>query len=273
MERIRQMKNHTKTPKVIVPDTSVLINRKLTEMIKKKKFENSKIIIPRIVIDELQAQASRHKDTGFRGLDEIKKIKELSDKHGIKLSFDGTRPTQEDINLARKGRLDALIRDFAVKEKATLLTSDYVQALVGETEDVSVMYVRFDVTEKSIKLEEFFDKNTQSVHLKVGVRPYAKKGKPGEVKLVYLNNKLITEDELKSINYEILSRTHKDPNSFIEIGKSGATVVQMGNYRISRARPPFSSGPETTAVRPIVKLELDDYKLHKELEKLILEGS
>ncbi|MCK5017201.1 MAG: Flp pilus assembly complex ATPase component TadA [Candidatus Peribacteraceae bacterium] len=273
MGRIRHMKNHTKTPKVIVPDTSVLINRKLTEMIKKKKFENVKIIIPRIVIDELQAQASRHKDTGFRGLDEIKKIKELSEKHGIKLSFDGTRPTQEDINLARKGRLDALIRDFAVKEKATLLTSDYVQALVGETEDVSVMYVRFDVTEKSIKLEEFFDKNTQSVHLKVGVKPYAKKGKPGEVNLVYLNNKIITEDEIKSINYEILSRTHKDPNSFIEIGKSGAMVVQMGNYRIAMTRPPFSSGTEITAVRPIVKLELKDYKLHKELEKRILEGS
>lgn len=273
MKRIRHMKNHVKSAKVIVPDTSVLINKKLTEMIRQNKFNDSRIIIPRIVIDELQAQASRGKDVGFRGLDEIKNIKNISGKYGIKLSFDGTRPTQEDINLAKKGRLDALIRDFAVKESATLLTSDYVQALVGETENVSVLYVPFDTSSKTTKLEEYFDKDTQSVHLKTGVRPYAKKGKPGEVKLVHLRDKPVDEGEMKAINYEILSKTHRDPSSFVEIGKHGAMVVQMGNYRIAITRPPFSSGNEITAVRPIVKLELKDYNLHKELENMILEGS
>ncbi len=272
---IKRMKNitHIKNSKVIVPDTSVLINRRLTELIEKGKLDNTKIIIPRIVIDELQAQASRGKDIGFRGLDEIKKIRRLCDKHGIKLSFDGSRPTQEDINLAKKGRIDALIRDFAVKEKATLVTSDYVQALVGEAEEVSVWYIPSDVGEKRIKLEEFFDPDTQSVHLKAGVKPYAKKGKPGKVELTYLRNKPVEEDELKAIIYEILSKTHKDPGSFIEIGKQGAMVVQMGVYRISITKPPFSSATEVTAVRPIVKLELKDYKLHKELEDMIVSGS
>ena len=272
---IKRMKNitHIKNSKVIVPDTSVLINRRLTELIEKGKLDNTKIIIPRIVIDELQAQASRGKDIGFRGLDEIKKIRRLCDKHGIKLSFDGSRPTQEDINLAKKGRIDALIRDFAVKEKATLITSDYVQALVGEAEEVSVWYIPSGVGEKRIKLEEFFDPDTQSVHLKAGVKPYAKKGKPGKVELTYLRNKPVEEDELKAIIYEILSKTHKDPGSFIEIGKQGAMVVQMGVYRISITKPPFSSATEVTAVRPIVKLELKDYKLHKELEDMIVSGS
>ncbi len=259
--------------KKIVPDTSVLINRKLTELIEKGKLDKARIVIPRIVIDELQAQASLGKDTGFRGLEEIRKVKSLCKKHQIKLTFDGTRPTQEDINLAKKGRLDALIRDFAVKENATLLTSDYVQALVGEAEDVSVWYVPFDIGEKPIKLEEFFTPDTQSVHLKVGVKPYAKRGKPGNVKLVTLRDKPIEESELKSIIYEILSKTHKDPGSFIEIGKHGAMVIQMGRYRISITRPPFSSATEVTAVRPIVKLELKDYKLHKELEEMIVSGS
>ena len=272
MVKIRHFK-HIKNSKTIVPDTSVLINRKLTELIEKGELDKTKIIIPRIVIDELQAQASRGKDIGFRGLDEIRRIKSLCEKHKIKLTFDGTRPTQEDINLAKKGRLDALIRDFAVKEKATLLTSDYVQALVGEAENVSVMYIPYDISEKRIKLEEFFTPDTQSVHLKAGVRPYAKKGKPGEVRLIYLREKPVTEDELKSIIYEILSKTHKDPGSFIEIGKHGAMVVQMGRYRISITKPPFSSATEVTAVRPIVKLELKDYKLHKELEEMIVSGS
>ncbi len=269
MKRIR----HIKDSKTIVPDTSVLINRKLTEMIEKGKLDKARIVIPRIVVDELQAQASRGKDIGFRGLDEIKNIRKLCDRHKIKLTFDGTRPTQEDINLAKKGRLDALIRDFAVKENATLLTSDYVQALVGEAENVSVMYVPFDIGRKPIKMEEFFTKETQSVHLKVGVRPYAKKGKPGDVRLVHLRDKPIEGDELKSIIYEILSKTHKDPGSFIEIGKHGAMVVQMGRYRVSITRPPFSSATEVTAVKPIVKLSLADYKLHRELENMIVTGS
>lgn len=262
-----------KNGKRIVPDTSVLINKKLTELIEKGKLDKSKIIIPRIVVDELQAQASRGKDIGFRGLDEIKRIRRLCDKHNIKLSFDGSRPTQEDINLAKKGRIDALIRDFAVKENATLITSDYVQSLVGEAENVSVWYIPSDIGEKTIGLEKFFAPDTQSVHLKVGVKPYAKRGKPGNVRLVYLRDKPIEESELKSIVYEIMSKTHKDPSSFIEIGKQGAMVVQMGKYRVSITRPPFSSGFEVTAVRPIVKLSLSDYKLHKELEKMIVSGS
>ncbi|MEM5871418.1 MAG: PINc/VapC family ATPase [Candidatus Aenigmatarchaeota archaeon] len=261
--------------KTYVPDTSVIINGKLMELIEQKKLDNSKIIIPRIVIDELQAQASRGKDVGFRGLDELKNIKEICKKHGIKLSFVGERPSQEDINLAKKGRLDALIRDFAAENDATLLTSDYVQALVGEAENVKVTYIPFDISEKQITIEQFFTPDTQSVHLKTGVRPYAKRGKPGEVKLVYLRDKPMTEEELKTIIYEILSKTHKDPNSFIEIGRQGdnAIVVQMGRYRISITRPPFSSATEVTAVRPIVKLELKDYNLHKELEEMIVSGS
>jgi len=270
MKSIRKITNSSS--KTFVPDTSVLINRKLSELIESGKLDNSKIVIARVVVDELQAQASRGKDVGFRGLDEIKRIRSLCEKHKIKLAFTGERPTQEDINLARKGRLDALIRDFAVKENATLLTSDYVQALVGEAENVSVDYIPYDISQKSIKIESFFTPDTQSVHLKAGVRPYAKRGKPGEVKLVHIREKPVDEDELKSITYEILSKVHKDPSSFMEIGKQGASamVVQMGRYRIAITRQPFSSATEITAVRPIVKLELKDYSLHKDLEEMIV---
>ncbi|MCK4715126.1 MAG: Flp pilus assembly complex ATPase component TadA, partial [Candidatus Aenigmarchaeota archaeon] len=42
------------------------------------------------------------------------------------------------------------------------------------------------------------------------------------------------------------------------------------DYRISITRPPFSDALELTAVRPIMKATLSDYKLHKELEKNIV---
>ena len=108
----------------IVPDTSVLVHGKLSSLIGEGKIKDARIIVPQTVLDELQAQASRGKETGFEGLDEIKRIREIGKDKGIRLEFTGTRPTLEEIQLAKKGRLDAIIRDFASKEKATLVTGD-----------------------------------------------------------------------------------------------------------------------------------------------------
>jgi len=51
----------------------------------------------------------------------------------------------------------------------------------------------------------------------------------------------------------------------------GATVVQLREYRIAITRPPFSDAMEITAVRPIVKLTLDDYKISDKLRRRIEE--
>jgi len=250
----------------IVPDTSILIQGKISDLIKRNKLSNVSIIIPRAVIDELQAQASRGREVGFEGLEEIKKIRKMAKKYNIKMEFRGDRPTLEEIQLAKKGRIDAIIRDVARKENAKLLTGDYVQALVGEVEGVAVEHVPKSV-KKSTKLESFFKSNTQSVHLKSRAIPMAKTGKPGSVELVKIRNNVMTEDELKGIIDDVISKARLEEDSFIEIGGKGAMVIQMGNYRIAVARPPFSDGLEMTAVRPIAKVSLKDYRLHKELEE------
>ena len=64
---------------------------------------------------------------------------------------------------------------------------------------------------------------------------------------------------------EIVERAKSDFKSFIEIEMEGATVVQFREYRISIARPPFSDGFEITAVRPITRVSLADYKLPDKL--------
>ena len=258
--------------KRIVPDTSILIQGKLSKMIEEGILKDTKIIIPVAVVDELQAQASKGKETGFDGLEEIKKIRNVGKNKGIVIEFLGHRPTLEEIQLAKKGRIDAIIRDVAAKEKAVLITGDYVQALVGEAEGVPVEYIESDILKEKLRLEEFFTPDTQSVHFKVGVAPYAKKGKPGNVKLVKIRDKPIEEKELRAIIDQIISNVRKDEDGFIEIGKHNALVIQFGNYRISIARPPFSDRLELTAVRPIIKCKLEDYKLHKELEKRIVSG-
>lgn len=260
-----------KKAKVIVPDTSVLIKGTLSEMIEKGELKDTRIVIPRAVLDELQAQSSRGREIGIEGLEEIKKLRTF-EKRGVAVEFTGTRPTLEEIQLAKKGRIDAIIRDAAPAVGGMLITSDFVQALVAEAEGVPVKYIEGERIKERLDFEAFFDEHTQSVHLKRGVVPYAKKGKPGQVELIKVGNEKLTENDMESFISQILEKTRKDENSFIEIGKHGAMVIQLGNYRICITRPPFSEATELTAVRPIAKLSLEDYKLHKELEKSIVKG-
>ena len=56
----------------IVPDTSVIISGILTDLIEKKEIKRASIIIPEFVVEELRAQASRGREIGFKGLDELR---------------------------------------------------------------------------------------------------------------------------------------------------------------------------------------------------------
>ena len=120
--------------KKICVDTSAIINGKITELISKGKIKDTEIIIPQLVMGELQAQAAKGRETGYIGLEEIKKIREQAKKHKINLRFVGERQSYEDILLAKSGRIDALINDVAKKNNAILLTTDLLQSLVAEAE-------------------------------------------------------------------------------------------------------------------------------------------
>src|SRR3989338_4222697 len=262
-----------KKPKSVVPDTSVLIQGKISKLLKEGKLKDTRIVIPVMVLDELQAQASRSRDIGFEGLEEIKRIRALGKEKGITIVFTGRRPTMEEIQLAKKGRIDALIRDTAAKEKAVLMTSDYVQALIAEVEGISVEYSPVPLREEKLRLDDFFTEDTQSVHLKEGVVPMAKKGKPGEMKLVKLRETPMTEQEMRALTDQIALKARTQKDAFIEMSSYGSLIIQLGKFRISIARPPFSDAVEVTAVRPIAKVNLADYKLHEKLEQMLADQS
>jgi ATPase len=250
----------------VVPDTSAIIHGKITELIKSGKLDKSEIIIPEIVIGELQAQAARGRETGFLGLEEIKKIREEAEKHKTVIRFVGERPSYEDILLSKSGRIDALIQDMAKQNNAVLITMDLPQALVAEAQGIPVKYFESWEKEKKIKLHDFITHDTMSVHLKEGAIPFAKRGKPGNFELIHLREKPMESEEMEAIATEILDAARYEEDSFLEIGERGASVVQLKDIRIAIARPPFSDGLEVTAVRPIVKLTLDDYKLSEKLK-------
>ncbi|MEK0340465.1 MAG: ATPase, partial [Nitrosopumilus sp.] len=112
---------------------------------------------------------------------------------------------------------------------------------------------------------KFFDSETMSVHLKENQYPLAKKGKPGNFLLTKINDEILTKSYLELISSQILAVAHASDSSHIEISKTGASVIQHGDYRIAITYPPFSESFEITIVHPIVKLSLEDYDISDEL--------
>jgi ATPase len=245
----------------LVPDTSILIDGNVPAVIEKGDFSDVELVIPYAVLDELQAQASKGREPGFVGLEEIKKLREFCEKRGVKLTFLGGRPGFDDIKLARSGRLDALITDVARSENGILLTADYVQALVAEAAGVQVKYVPGEVRTTNLIFEKFFTPDTSSIHLKEGTRPLAKRGLPGKFELVQLSESPSTTEEVEQIIREISEAARVSREGFVEINRTGAMVIQFGRFRIAITRPPLSDGLEVTIVRPVVSLTLQDYGL------------
>ncbi len=262
----------TKEIPKIVPDTSVIIEGLLSEKLSKDEIKTNEIIVHEAVIAELEHQANMGKAIGFLGLDEIKRIKELSGKKGFQLSFHGARPKASEIRHASLGEIDALIRQLAWEQDAALITSDKVQSEVGLAKGMNVIYYKkLQTGLKRLKLERFFDEITMSVHLRENVPPFAKKGMPGKWEFRQLRKAVLKQDEIQDISREIIEDAKLRKDAFIEIERFGSTIVQLGKFRIVITRPPFSDCWEITAVRPVRKLQLKDYKLSEKLMKRVSE--
>ena len=254
-----------------VVDTSIIIDGEITKLIEAGTLTNCEIIIPVAVLDELQSQASQHKDYGFVGLEEIKKIRDLAEKNNIILRFEGERPSMEDIKLARHGRIDAIIKDIAKKNGATFYTADYVQALVAQVEGVKTSYSKPQIKISDLEFVKFFDNQTMSIHLKEGTLPLAKRGKPGGFSLVEIDETPLTKEYLEGITKEILEASRATRLGIIEISKSGVIVIQYKDFRVVVTHSPFSSSYEITITHPIVKMSLDQYTISEKLMKRISE--
>ncbi|MFH1420511.1 MAG: PINc/VapC family ATPase [Candidatus Aenigmatarchaeota archaeon] len=252
----------------IVPDTSIVVSGIVSDLIKSGEIKGAEICIPYFVVEELRNQASHGRETGIRGLEEIKQLRGSKE---IVLNITGRKQTEEEIRLAKGGRIDALIIEAAKQEGATLYTSDRIQSLAAEAEGVSVKYFE-PYQKKEIIISKMLTDDTLSMHMKEDCIPLAKRGKPGSIKLVKIRDKPISGAELESIIKEIMDAARYEENSFIELGGHQASVVQLGDMRIAITRPSFSDSIEITVVRPIVKLTLDDYKMKEELKKRLTEN-
>ena len=254
-----------------VCDTSVIFNGLILDLIENGELgENPEILIPNIVVAEIEYRTNIHKEIGFFGLNVLKTLRELNNDKKIKLLIAGKRPTREEIKMAPGGELDALIREITLQNNASLITADRIQGDVGIFEGLDVFFVKekgHKPKERlSLKLLEYFDDKTMSVHLKRNLPPYAKRGSPGNWRLEKIDNEIISPKLIEEVALEIIENVREDDHSFIEIEKIGAVVAQLREFRIVITRPPFSNDVEITAVRPLVSLKLSDYSIDAKLQ-------
>ena len=254
-----------------VPDTSVIIDGRITKLIEEGELKGATVIIPEAAISELEAQANRGREIGFRGLNELKALDEKRRAGEISLIYAGKRPTLEQVRLAGVGEIDAMIRKLAVDNEATFITSDVVQSEVARAKGIDVMYLRPEKEEVTpLLLDGFFTPDTMSVHLKENVPPMAKRGSIEALHLVKIRDTPMSEKEMRDIATEIIERAKSRIDGFIELERRGATVVQLGPLRVAIARPPFSDGIEITVVRPIATVSLDEYRFAEELKSRLV---
>ncbi len=127
----------SKKKRKYVIDTSAIINKFLPKLI--KKGLKGKIIIPNAVMSELENLANKGKEEGYRGLEEVSRIRK---NPKVKVDFKGSRPSSKQIKYAKSGDIDAMIRKIADKENATLITCDLVQAKSAQAYGINVHFLK-----------------------------------------------------------------------------------------------------------------------------------
>ncbi|WAI00748.1 PINc/VapC family ATPase [Methanogenium organophilum] len=259
----------------LVPDTSVVIDGRITSMIREGEYNGSTIIIPEAVVAELESQANQGREIGFSGLIELQQLSDMAGEGIIELEYTGKRPSLEQVKLASGGEIDALIRDVALEyEDVRFITSDIVQAEVAKAKGLDVLYLKPQVGEFSpLGIDQFFDETTISVHLKERVEPFARKGTIEHSEMVHLRETPLSEYELRQMAQEILERAKRDPDGFVEVERKGVTIVQIGSMRISIVRRPFSDGMEITAFRPVLRGQYDMSSLSSEIKERLARKS
>lgn len=251
----------------IVPDTSVIISGMIITEILQLKDKVNEVLLPHIVISEIENMANNNRAVGFEGLEQLKNLRFECNRLGIKVTLAGGRPSLEEISLASSGELDAKIRDVARLDDGIVFTSDKILFSMCEIEGIEAEYLKHPPKQKpSKRISDYFDETTMSVHIRDKVIPLAKKGKPGDWQLVKLGDVESTHEEVRDLISDILTMVRSTPDSFMEMDEKGVKVIQLGSMRIVVAQPPFSDALEITAVKPITKLSLSDYKLSEGLK-------
>ncbi|MCS7099211.1 MAG: ATPase, T2SS/T4P/T4SS family [Sulfolobales archaeon] len=261
MDDLREDYVRTAGEVVLVPDTTVIYNGVLRRLIVKEGIRGV-VTIPKELVMFFDNLSKEGRSLGVVALEELRLIRSLSDRYGVKLRITSINRKIDDIDVA--------IREYAYENGFVLVTSSRTQKLSAEILGVKVLYKEPERIQLR-ELEKYFAEDVMSVHLKEGASPQVKKGRPGRWVLEKVSETPITREELEALSEEIVEAAKTLPDAVIEIERRGSTIIQLGDYRIIISRPPMSSGWEITAVKPLARPKLEDYGLPEKLVKRLNE--
>lgn len=199
----------------------------------------------------------------------IEKLYELSKETGLfRVDITNHMPKGLSYRDFKENRAHFLLT-VAIDLDAAIITADSKLEAMASASDVEIL--RVSMKRKLPSFTSYFEEDVMSVHLKEGVPPMIKRGRPGEWRLEYISDHPITRGELEMISREIHEYTIASGESVKEIIKENSLIAQMGQYRIVITKPPLSDGMELTIVKPLRKLRLSDYTLSSKLLKRLEE--
>jgi ATPase len=151
---------------------------------------------------------------------------------------------------------------------------DKVQYNVAKAIGTNAELIKPTITpenELTTSIDDFFTlkDNVMSVHLKEGEPPTGKYGSIEDIQYTEIHHKPCTSEDIHKIKNELYHLTRVDPDSRIEMSSNGATVFQIRDMRIAATTPPFSNKMEITAVRPVINIDFEKYRVPHDIKSRI----
>ncbi|MGQ9759214.1 MAG: ATPase, T2SS/T4P/T4SS family [Candidatus Methanomethylicaceae archaeon] len=234
----------------VVTDISAIKSGFIADLVSGGKV-TGRVIISEGILTAIRKDSERG---DILGLEELTKLRLVADQVGVRIEI-GREERSEDLG-------EAVLR-MALSGNYTLITSNENLAKIANTMGVKVIVGRTKLQRPPI-FNKYFSKDVMSVHLKEGLVPRGKIGRPGMWQLKDLGDKPVERGELDKIVQDILERAESG-EGFLEIKREGSNIVMLKDSRIIITFPPFSDKLEVTITRKVAELEIEDYMLSPRL--------